>query len=279
MASSIFRNAPSVFSPSVHFGTAGLPNDPASSAFAAAAAHNIFTSGFKAGDTLTQIQAALSPIAFSAPGYYSPPNDFVAPKTTEWSVELERSLDPHDVLALTYTGNHGYDQAISNTSANFFLLLASNGLNKYYGTSFGGLPTAAPDPRFLTVTQVLTQGYSNYDAMTLQLRHSMRWGFQGQFGWTWSHGLGLASVYNPYNLNFGYGNESIDVAPCRRQRPGMGRAAQILQRHSPGGAGRLESRHEGLRLYRTAVLVVRQQDVRADQLGRRQQPDIPGHGR
>ena len=76
-------------------------------------------------------------IAFSAPGYYSPPNNFVAPKTTEWSVELERSLDPHDVLAVTYTGNHGYDQPITNSSSNFFLLL-TNGTNKYYGTSFGG---------------------------------------------------------------------------------------------------------------------------------------------
>ena len=211
VAANVFRNAPSVFTPQVHFGTAGLNTDPASSAYAAAAAHNTFTSGFGAGDNLTAIQAALGSIAFSAPSYYSPPNSFVAPKTTEWSAELQRSLDQHDVLAVTYTGNHGYDQAITNSSSNFFLLLASNGLNKYYGTSFAGLPTAAPDPRFLTVSQVLNAGYSNYDAMTVQLRHSMKWGFQGQIGWTWSHGLGLASVYNPYNLHFGYGNESIDV--------------------------------------------------------------------
>jgi len=210
VASSVFRNAPSVFTPSVTFGEAGPANDPASSAFAGAAAHTIFTSGFAAGYTLAGIKAALGTIPFSAPSYYSPPNSFVAPKTTEWSVELERRLDAHDVLAVTYAGNHGYDQPISNTSANFFLAL-TNGVNKYYGTSFGGLPTAAPDPRFLTVTQVLTQGYSNYDGMTVQIRHSLKWGFQGQAGWTWSHGLGLASVYNPYNLHFGYGNESIDV--------------------------------------------------------------------
>jgi hypothetical protein len=211
VASSVFGNAPSVFKPSVTFGEAGPATDPASSAYAGAAAYRVFTSQFAAGGTLAGIKAALGTIPFSAPAYYSPPNSFVAPKTTEWSLELQRSLDQHDVLAVTYAGNHGYDQAISNTSSNFFLLLASNGLNKYYGTSFGGLPTAAPDPRFLTVTQVLTAGYSNYDAMTVQLRHSMNWGFQGQFGWTWSHALGLASVYNPYNLNFGYGNESIDV--------------------------------------------------------------------
>jgi len=214
VASSIFRNPPSVFSASVHFGEVGMPSDAASSAYAAAAAHNTFTSGFGAGFNYTQMVAALAPIAYALPSYYSPPNSFVAPKTTEWSMELERSLDSHDVLAVTYTGNHGYDQSMSNTWANSYLLLASNGLNKYYGTDFGGptpLPTAAPDPRFLTITKVLTQAYSNYDAMSVQVRHSMKYGFQGQFGWTWSHGLGDATVYNPYNLNFGYGNESFDV--------------------------------------------------------------------
>ncbi len=210
VASSMFRNAPSVFSANVKFGEVGLPSDPASSAYAAAAAAGVFRTGFSAGDTLTQLQTALGKIPFSAPSYYSPPNNFVAPKVTEWSFEAERSLTGHDVLAVTYTGNHGYDQPLSNTWANSFLLL-TNGTNKYYGTNFGGLPTAAPDPRFLTVTQVLTQGYSNYDAMSVQLRHSMRWGFQGQVGWTWSHALGLSTVYNPYNLAFGYGNQGIDV--------------------------------------------------------------------
>jgi hypothetical protein len=214
VASSIFRNPPSVFSASVHFGEVGMPSDSASSAYAAAAAHNTFTSGFAQGYNYTQMVAALAPIAYALPSYYSPPNSFVAPKTTEWSMEVERSLDSHDVLAVSYIGNHGYDQSMSNTWANSYLLLASNGLNKYYGTNFGGatpLPTAAPDPRFLTITKVLTQAYSNYDAMSVQVRHSMKYGFQGQFGWTWSHGLGDATVYDPYNLHFGYGNESIDV--------------------------------------------------------------------
>jgi hypothetical protein len=213
VADSIASNSPSVFSPSVKTGIVGLPTDTASSAFAAFASENALQTGFVAGDTLTQIQAAVAAqhSTFAAPSYYSPPNSFVSPQTTEWSAELERAVDSHDVLALTYTGNHGYNQALSNTWANSFLLLGSNGLNAYYGTNFGGLPTAAPDPRFLTVTQVLTKGYSNYDAMTLQLRHSMKWGFQGQIGWTWSHDLGLSGIYNPYNLGLGYGNEGIDV--------------------------------------------------------------------
>jgi len=211
VASSVFRNAPSVFSPRVSFGQVGLITDPNSSAYAAQAAANVFRSSFSQGATLTQVQSALGKIPFAAPNYYSAPNDFVAPKVTEWSAELQRQITNHEVLAVTYTGNHGYDQAMSNQWANSFLLLASNGQNKFYGTNFAGLPTAAPDPRFLTVTQVLTAGYSNYDAMTVQLRHSMNYGFQGQIAWTWSHALGDSTVYNPYNLHFGYGNQSFDV--------------------------------------------------------------------
>jgi len=210
VASSIYRNPPSVYAPTVQFGEVGLPSDPASSAAAALSARNAFESGFAAGDTLTQLQAAVAPIHFAAPNYYSPPNNFVVPEVTEWSFGLEHGFTGHDVLALTYAGNHSYNQSLSNGFANGFLLL-TNGTNKYYGTSFGGLPTSAPDPRFLTVTQILLQGYSNYDGLTTAWRHSMHWGFQGELGWTWSHALGLSSVYNPYNLNFGYGNESIDV--------------------------------------------------------------------
>ncbi len=210
VASSVFRNAPSVFTPTVTFGEAGLANDPASSAYAAAAAANVFRSGFAAGYTLSQLQTALGKIPFSAPNYYSPPNNFVAPKVTEWSLSVDHPLTQHDVLAVTYNGNHSFDNPLSNGFANAFLLLGANGQNKYYGTSFAGLPTSAPDPRFLTVTQILTKGYSNYDALSIQLRHAFSHSLQGQVGYTWSHALGLTSVYNPYNLNFGYGNLPID---------------------------------------------------------------------
>jgi hypothetical protein len=209
VASSVFRNAPSVFSPSLAFGEAGLATDPASSAYAAAAAASAFRAGFSAGDTLAQLQASLGKIPFAAPPYYSPPNNFVAPKVTEWSLSIEHPVTQRNVLAVTYNGNHGFDNSLSNGYANAFLSL-TNGTNKYYGASFGGLPTASPDPRFLTVTQITTQGYSNYDALTVQLRHAFSHGFQGQIGYTWSHALGLTAVDNPYNLNFGYGNLSID---------------------------------------------------------------------
>jgi Carboxypeptidase regulatory-like domain len=209
-AENVFGNAPNKYSPSVTFGEVGLPSDPASSAYAAIAGYNIFNSQFYAGGTLTQIKAALGKISFAAPSYYSPPQNYIVPKTLEWSMQLERTLGTHDVLAVSYVGNHPFDTALTNGWVNGFLLLGSNGLNQYYGTSFAGLPTSAPDPRFLTVSSIQNNGYSNYDAMTVQLRHSLKWGFQGQINWTWSHALSL-SLANPYNLHFGYGNAGSDV--------------------------------------------------------------------
>ena len=36
----------------------------------------------------------------------------------EWSFEVEQPLTQRNVLAVTYSGNHGYDESYSNTSLN-----------------------------------------------------------------------------------------------------------------------------------------------------------------
>src|ERR1017187_6710115 len=57
VASSVFRNAPSVFTPSVTFGEAGLPTDTASSSYAGVTAYKVFTSQFAWGGTLASIKS------------------------------------------------------------------------------------------------------------------------------------------------------------------------------------------------------------------------------
>jgi hypothetical protein len=212
VAASIFVNSPNKFSPSVTFGTVGTASDPNSSVSAATASFNALESGFAKGFTLAQIQAAMGKIKFSPPSYYSPPQDFNAVKIVEWNFEVEQPLTTHDVLALTYSGNHGYNESVINADANAFTL-ATN----LYPNGFGGLPTVAPDPRFLQVNQVLTAGISNYDAMIVQVRHAFSHGLQGQIGWVWSHTLGTQGsgstniLYNPYNLNANYGPLPFDT--------------------------------------------------------------------
>ncbi|MBZ5622593.1 MAG: carboxypeptidase regulatory-like domain-containing protein [Acidobacteriia bacterium] len=206
ISSSIFGNAPAKFTPSVTFGNVGLGSDPSTSQAIAVASFNTFESSFSKGFTLSQIQSALGKIAFAAPGYYSPPDEFRPPKVWEWSLEVEQPLGNHNVLAATYAGNHGYDETYNNQTLNNY-----NANPSKFPAGFLGLPTAAPDPRFAAVTQVLLSGYSNYDGLTLQLRHAFSLGFTGQLGYTWSHGLQLGGVYDPGNLNFGYSNSGLDT--------------------------------------------------------------------
>jgi len=192
----------------------GLATDPNSSLTAAINSFGAFESGFKQGFTLSQIQSALGKIPFAPPSYYSPPQNFAAPKIIEWSFEIEQPLSPHNVLSATYSGNHGYDEPVTNSDANAFTA-ATN----LYPNGFAGLPTAAPDPRFLTVNKVLTSAISNYDALTVQVRHAFSYGFQGQIGWVWSHALGTVTqtagnttmVGNPYNLDSSYGALPFDT--------------------------------------------------------------------
>jgi hypothetical protein len=208
VANNIDTNAPSVFTPTVTTGNVGQLNDPNSSVSNAYNSAAAFQSGFSKGLTLAQLQTGLpAGVSFAKPGYYSPPQDFAAPKILQWNFEVEQQIPGRNMLSMTYTGNHGYDEALSNANANAFV--ASNSV--YASTGYGSLPIGtAPDPRFLTVTQVLTAGKSNYHAFIAQLRHTMSFGFQGQIGYTLSHALGNVNVYDANNLRMGYGNLSFD---------------------------------------------------------------------
>jgi hypothetical protein len=68
------------------------------------------------------------------------------------------------------------------------------------------------------VTQVLLRGFSNYDGLSVSLRHSLSHSFMGQIGYTWSHGLQLGytataaagGVYDPHNVDGAYTNTPLD---------------------------------------------------------------------
>ena len=206
VAASVFGNSPNKFTPTVSFGTVGLASDPASAAAAGISSNQVFQNGFSQGYTLAQLQAALGKVPFGVPSFYTTPNDYKTIKVIEWSFEIQQQLGAHDTAVLTYSGNHGYDEPETNADANAYI-----GTPSRYPNGFSGLPTSAPDPRFSTVTELLQSGYSNYDGLTAQVRHAFNLGFQGQVSYTWSHALQLGTVYNPYNLNYGYGNTNFDT--------------------------------------------------------------------
>jgi hypothetical protein len=192
-------------------GNVGVSPDPNSSQSIDIASNQAFQGGFASGYTLAQLQAATGG-RFSAPTYYTNPDNFKSIKVLEWSVEVEQPLTRHDVFALSYSGNHSYSQPLSNPIANAYATPSK------YPSSFGPLPTAIPDPRFSTVTQILLLGYSNYNGLTAQVRHAMNYGFQAQGSYTWSKALQIganntttATIYNPYDLRSNYGPTSFDT--------------------------------------------------------------------
>lgn len=200
---------PNKFQPSgLITGNIGLATDPASSAYLGQAAATAFFNGFSSGATLAQLQSAVKSIGanFPTPSITSGPSTFRSTKDIEWNFEIEHAITAHNLFTVGYVGNHGYDLA-ETVNANMFT--GASGVTRY-GGGYSGLPTSAPDSRFVTVTQYYNNGISNYDALTLQLRHNFSYGLTGQINYVWSHTLGTVGWYNPFDINTGYGSLNFD---------------------------------------------------------------------
>ena len=214
LAGTFANQIPNKFAPSgLNFGNIGIAADPTSSAYTGQASANAFFSGFGAGYTLAQIQNAVKPATFSIPSIVAGPSTFSAPKDVEWSFEIEHQLTAHNLFTVTYVGNHGYDL---QEAVNANLYTSAAGVTRY-GGGFSGLPTAPRDARFTNVTQLYSNGISNYDGLSISYRHTFTYGLTGQIHYTWSHALGdtivgstTNSYYNPLNLGASYGSLNFD---------------------------------------------------------------------
>jgi outer membrane receptor protein involved in Fe transport len=210
----VLQNDPYLYSASVFNGSAaGLPGTPNTAAASALAEYNAFKTGFASGATYNQLNSSI-PGGFSPLNFVSVPNHLSSPRYIEWSFEVEKPFGDKNVLAITYAGNHGYD-----------LFVADPWVNAYNASGFGGLPTTPVDSRFNAVTQINTNGISNFDGLTVQFRRALGWGFSGQIGYTWSHSLddisslpgefwsfatSQVSMSSPYLKN-NYSNSDFDI--------------------------------------------------------------------
>ncbi len=189
----------------------------------AAAQNAIFQSGFASGQSANPTSPNYNP-NFPALTLFVPAASLHSPQYQEWNLEVQKGLGRYDTLSLNYVGNHGIHEPYVNW-----------GVNAYDPNGFGGLfvSSMAPNPNFSTVAQVNTDAVSNYNGITISLRHQYR-GLQLQFNYTWSHALdeisnggilpfsggvlGLAdnsSVLTPQDPNnlrlYNYGNADYDV--------------------------------------------------------------------
>jgi outer membrane receptor protein involved in Fe transport len=155
----------------------------------ALAADANFNANFATGGPITGV-GFYNSTAVKVPVYY------------KWSFELQRAVGWKTILSVSYVGNHGSHEEISNGALNAFCCSAG-----FPGgaTTFANFPTAPPDTRFGVVQQAENVANSNYHGLTATANHSFSGGFQFQASYTWSHALDEISnnSLSPFGLNTG----------------------------------------------------------------------------
>jgi hypothetical protein len=219
----------------------------------AAASNAAFVNGFKSGQTLAQIQAAVlkvNPAGVFPPAITVPDSPVRAPQFQKWSLELQQALGTHSSINVGYFGHHGIHGLVQNPSANAW--------------GFGSLPPgvcASPpvppcaDPRFSQVATFMWESISNYHGMVASFQHRFSRWTPGlvQVNYTFGHALdevsngglfGFASgstIFPPdaKNLRGNYGPAEYDVRhslnasyvwelPVKAALGGRGRASLVM---------------------------------------------------
>ena len=224
VADSFDKNAPLLNSYTI-VGDNLTPNETTSLFKDASASNAAFMNGFASGQTLAQIQAAISslyPPGFSPPGMSTSSRTVHAPQFQRWSLQLQQAIGTGTSVSIGYFGHHGIHELAQNPNANAF----------GFGSFPAGFCTSPPvlpcaDPRFRGVTQYNTNAVSNYNGMVVSFEQRFsKWG-EGmlQANYTYGHALdevsnsGLfgftsgSSIYpqDPSNLRGSYGPAEYDV--------------------------------------------------------------------
>jgi hypothetical protein len=211
------------------FGASG----PGSLQANAIAANSAIVGGFSSGQSLTDINNTLNNqgVPFSPPsiGAYFP-GQFKVPEYVEFSLQVQQQLGRKDAIILTYAGNYGYNEVLTDPYTN----AASGTFNEggaagYIAGAYqlGGLPTAPPDPSFASVNSYTNKAHSNYSGGVITWKHDGH-GLTSNVNYTWSHGLDECSngcIGEPFNggslagqltpdihtHNLNYSNSDYDV--------------------------------------------------------------------
>jgi hypothetical protein len=199
----------------------------------AQSANSVVQTGFKSGQNITQINNTLSAagIPFTPPAinaYF--PGTFRVPEYLEYSMQVQRQLSKSDAIIVTYTGNYGYNEVLTNPNANPAVgSYNANGDNAWDASgSLGGLPNTPPDPSFSRVNAFTNNAHSNYNGGWVSYKHNGQ-GLTTQVSYTYSHSLDMVSnggnAGEPYNVgsvtsqvtptlgpgNLNYSNSDYDI--------------------------------------------------------------------
>ncbi len=222
----LIQNFPQLYSATVLSGDVAPAGSPTSAPYYAAQSNLAIQSGFASGASANQIATTLGGIGAGVP--FTPPNLVTAPhswreaKYIEYNLQVQKQLGANDAVIIGYVGNDGYDELIQNSKVNGSL---SSSLPA--GTTFGGLPSTSPDPRFLTVNAYQNEANSNYQGGSVTYKHADNRGLTGEVTYTYSHAMddvsngGQGEYYNlgsitqalsPYSVSaLDYSNADYDI--------------------------------------------------------------------
>ncbi len=142
--------------------------------------------------------------------------DIDTPTVASWSLHIEQQIAPNTSLTLGYIGSHGYNQILS-ADLNEPAATVVNG-RIYYPT------TVKVNPAVANTTSWISQGYSNYNGLVVDLRHSLARGLQIRGNYTFAKNLDNGSAWNtsvsantpafvsyPANPSLDYGPAATDI--------------------------------------------------------------------
>ena len=210
--------------------------------------------------TLSYSNVTVANLTGGVAGLISPSNvqpDISTPTVAAWAVRVEQQIAPATSLTIGYVGSHGYHQILSEDQNEPASVICSGSVVCPTGVRNGTIyypSTTKANPAVANTTSWVSQGYSNYNALEVDLRRSLANGLQLRANYTFAKNLDNGSAWNtsvsantpafvsyPANSSLDYGPAATDVRhifainatydlPVGRNRPLFGGANPAVDR-------------------------------------------------
>ena len=180
--------------------------------------------------TLSYSNVSVSSLSGAAAGLISPSNvqpDIATPTVLTWTLKVEQQIAPATSLTVGYVGSHGYHQILSEDENEPASVICSASTNCPAGVRNGTIyypSTTKANPAVANTTSWVSQGYSSYNALEVDLRRSLANGLQLRANYTFAKNLDNGSAWNtsvsantpafvsyPANPSLDYGPAATDV--------------------------------------------------------------------
>jgi hypothetical protein len=152
--------------------------------------------------TLTYNNVSIANPTQGATGLISPSNvqpDIATPTVLAWTLKLEQQIAPQTSLTLGYVGSHGYHQVLSEDQNEPNSIICSPADACPAGVPAGTIyypSTTKANPAVANTTSWVSQGYSNYNALQVDVRRSLAQGLQLRANYTFAKNLDNGSAWN-----------------------------------------------------------------------------------